>query len=697
MTEVTFKISSGLKSIIGKELITDDFIAVFELVKNSFDANAKNVDIIFNGLDSDYPCIIIKDDGNGMNSQDIKDKWLFLAYSEKKMSDDYRDKIISNRVYAGAKGIGRFSCDRLGRQLKMISKKKEDKEYHLFEVDWKDFEVDPKAEFQTINASLQDIDEHEFSKFQSGTILQIMELRSHDWNREKLLKLRQSLERLINPNQGNDIQNFSINLIVPNEVIEDNQIKKNNPDELWKIVNGPIKNFIFEALELKTTQIKVEIDRDGDTLLTELRDRGTLIYELLENNPYPKILKDIRINLFFLNQSAKINFALRMGVRTRDYGSVFLYKNGFRIHPYGDLVDDSFEIDRRKQQGIFRYLGSRDLSGRIEINGNNPAFQETSSRDGGLIKNKEFYALRDLFIEYALKRLENYVIELGKFGKGLEEIPEIQDPSSGELRNIAFDLIVNLTNSQDVVDIHYDPKILNIVENKSAESVTALLKNLRRISVEQNNEELHKEILKAEKQVETLKKAKEEAEKETEKERERAKQAEQETREAQAQTEKAQEEAREARRVAEESEERVDALETQNIFLKSVLSEDLQHVLNLHHTIKTNAITIETFVDGLLKMLRDGKTIKTEMLQSTLELISLTARKIVTISRFSTKANFQADAEEVTMNLVAYIREYILNIHKDDIFDPYNQLIDISFYSSPATEFVTTFRPINVR
>ena len=83
MTNVTFKISSALKNIIGKELITDDFIAVYELVKNAFDANAREVEIIFEGLKTVSPRIIIKDNGDGMDEDDLRNKWLFVAYSAK--------------------------------------------------------------------------------------------------------------------------------------------------------------------------------------------------------------------------------------------------------------------------------------------------------------------------------------------------------------------------------------------------------------------------------------------------------------------------------------------------------------------------------------------------------------------------------------------------------------------------------------
>jgi HSP90 family molecular chaperone len=82
MNDEHFKISAYLKNIIGKELITDEFVAVFELVKNSFDANATEVKIIFkNQNNSELAKLIIVDNGKGMNYDELKNKWLFVAYS----------------------------------------------------------------------------------------------------------------------------------------------------------------------------------------------------------------------------------------------------------------------------------------------------------------------------------------------------------------------------------------------------------------------------------------------------------------------------------------------------------------------------------------------------------------------------------------------------------------------------------------
>ena len=406
MSNVQFRISSALKTILGKELITDDFIAVFELVKNSFDAQAKRVDITFDSLGSLNPKIIIADNGDGMDKEDIVGKWLFVAYSAKKAQQDYRDKIKAGRIFAGAKGIGRFSCDSLGERLRMYTKRKGGKsQWNVLDINWSRFELDDEKEFQSIPAQHTTQGDIPYN-LSHGTILEITQLRNKDWNRNKLLALRRSLERLVNPNQENDSDNFIIHLHCPTEQSDDNNLKAEakrmgDEPEAWQLVNGLVKNFLFEILDLKTTQITVEVDAQGKTIKTRLTDRGCRIYDLVEKSPYEQNLHNIRIHLFALNASAKNIFTRRMGMRAHDYGSVFLYKNGFRIHPFGNPADDKLGIDKRHQQGFWRTLGTRDLSGRIEINGPNTAFRETSSRDGGLIQNKAFDDLVELFLNVA--------------------------------------------------------------------------------------------------------------------------------------------------------------------------------------------------------------------------------------------------------------------------------------------------------
>lgn len=108
-----FRVSTALKSIIGKDLINDKYIAVFELVKNAYDAGAKRVDIIFENVNTLNSKLIIKDDGKGMDLPDIRDKWLFIAYSEKKKENRKEvlnkntDKKIIENILKGDSGSKR--------------------------------------------------------------------------------------------------------------------------------------------------------------------------------------------------------------------------------------------------------------------------------------------------------------------------------------------------------------------------------------------------------------------------------------------------------------------------------------------------------------------------------------------------------------------------------------------------------------
>lgn len=702
MANVKFKISSALKTIIGKELITDDFIAMFELVKNSFDANAKRVDIRFEALGTKDAKIVIQDNGDGMDKDDITGKWLFVAYSAKKKQQDYRDKIGGGRVFAGAKGIGRFSCDRLGEELTMYSKKRGQKgAWNVLKVNWSNFEVDAEKEFQNIPAQYTTQDTIPYD-IKHGTVLEIKALRAPDWEREKLMRLRRSLERLVNPNQGNDADNFQIWLSCPAQVAEDNaarqKAEKSGRDvQSWELVNGRIHNFVFENLDLKTSQIVVEVAPDGETIHTRLTDRGRLIYDITEKSRFGIALADVRITLFALNRAAKMAFSKAMGMRVFDYGSIFLYKNGFRINPFGDPGDDRFGIDARHLSGFFRTFGNRDLSGRIEINGPNQAFQETSSRDGGLFKNQAFFELRDLLLDIAVERLERFAIDVAKFGPDTGDMPDVDSLSKKEVKQAIFGIITKLTGSAEVLRIEYDPDFLNILENSSADSVSALLGNLKRIAAQENSPQIVKEVAKAERQLKRLTKAKQEAEKGESQARERAKKAEDQARLAMARAQEAEEVAKKATVVAQQAKYREEQLDTQNVFLKAALSKDLEHVLSLHHSIQQDALTIELAVYNALEELPKQTSGGTGAIKVYLEQINNLARRIGVVAQYATKARNPAAQEEIEDgNLIEFIREYLLNVHGGLISKPDRTTIPIRFEQNGHKVFRFTFSPIDV-
>ena len=459
---LSFRVSSGLKNIIGRDLISDKYIAVFELVKNAYDARASKVDISFIKTETGNNQIIISDNGSGMTYDDIIDKWLFVAYSEKKPQNrekmDFRNDI--KRELAGAKGVGRFSCDRLGSTLTLITKTATEKTANRVVVNWNTFELDDTQEFMSIPVEYSEVSTL-LSGFNKGTSLIVDNLRE-TWSREDLLKLKRSLMKLISPDANKGNLPFDIELFVPSEQETDKKfLKKKGINVDRDIVNGIVRNDIFEKLNIKTTSIEVSVSKNGELITSRLFDRGEFIFSVVEKNRSYYGLKNISIIVFYLNQSAKASFTRQMGgVQPKNYGSVFIYKNGFRINPYGEPGQDFFGIDQRKAQGWKRFLGTREIMGRISIKGNNEQFVETTSRAHGFIQTPAVDLLAKLFLEKIIKVLEKYVVNLINWGEPLKtDLDHTISPDEiGD--QIISQFIANI-NTKDIVKFDYNPNILN--------------------------------------------------------------------------------------------------------------------------------------------------------------------------------------------------------------------------------------------
>lgn len=487
---LSFRISTGLKNIIGRDLISDEFIAVFELVKNSYDAGAHSVVITFQDLNGANPRIIISDDGCGMSYDDIIGKWLFVAYSakKKKNNDSFRDSIKRN--LAGAKGVGRFSCDRLGSKLTLTTKAETDSDVNVIDIDWDTFEVDDSQEFMSIP-----VRHHTLSSLPDdaakGTVLAISGLREK-WDRVSVLKLKKSLMKLINPDIDDKNDPFSITFNVPEMLPEDEKIrsaKKKKDGWEREIVNGIVVNDVFEKMNLKTTNIKVVISEDGKTITTELYDRGEFIFRFSEKNTHYSLLHDISISLFYLNKSAKAGFTRLMGgVQPVNYGSVFIYKNGFRIYPYGESGEDFFNIDKRKAQGYNRNLGTREIMGRISIHGDNDGFIETSSRAHGFVNTPAVESLGSFFLQKVLKVIERYVVNIINWGEPIKSDPNGKTIMPLETPEAIITEFADLSRRSDIIKIDYNPALLAPTsESGDNQSLRASIEKLERAAQKVQN------------------------------------------------------------------------------------------------------------------------------------------------------------------------------------------------------------------
>ena len=595
-----------------------------------------------------------------MDKSDLQNKWLFVAHSDKRdgtEDKDYRDKIQHKRTFAGAKGVGRFSCDRLGRYLNLISIK--DAPNALIEnlkIDWTSFEQDSNKEFIDIKVEHNTLSATNYEDFHQGTILEISGLRDI-WDRDRIKKLKVSLEKLINPIQGNDVDDFAIEIIADDELLQD-QKEKDDRDK----VNGVVRNIVFERLGLKTTQIKVSITNHGGTITTTLTDRGTEIYTLTERNPYDK-LYDIDIVLFVLNRAGKINFKKIMGVDSVKYGSVFIYKNGFRIYPFGEEGDDTLQIDRRKQQGFYRYLGTRDLLGRIEINGERSDLRETTSRDGGFIKNESWNQLVEFFYDKALRRLETYTVGIIKWGdeKFDKETGEIIQPElkPEDVKDKILDIISNLTKAKEVIDVQYNQDFLKIYESKQEKSATQLVKNLTRMAEETNNPQFVKQAKAVEKQVSEMRQSIGELERDNATKTEENKNI----------------------------KKTVSQLQTENLFLISDVTNDTKEFKSLHHHITHTSDLIAEYISIAIEALSKGDN---KRVKESLQYIEIENQKILTLSNFVSKAKFDTKTTKINDDIISFVYEYINNLY---VITHKKLIVNVE---KASFKFVTRFVPIEM-
>jgi hypothetical protein len=636
-TSLPFKISTGLKSIIGRDLITDDYVAVFELVKNSFDAHAKKVTITFKP-----DKIIIADDGKGMDINDIKNKWLFVAYSAKKEGiedaelqgkdfEEYRDKIQAIKYYAGAKGIGRFSCDRLGSKLTLTTRKAStNSKLERIEVDWDEFDEDPAKEFLTIKVKHKTLNPipKTLRQLKHGTILEISQLGSN-WTRDKKLGLKRSLEKLINPFDSSSKDNFKI--LIEDESEKERDKHEDNPRDT---INGRVRNFIFETLDVKTTQIQTEIDEHGEDIVITIKDRGTLIYRVKKENDTQPRLKNIKIHLFYLNRIAKANFTRLMGIQPAHFGSIFLYKNGFRISPYGDRGDDSFGINTRQAQRFFNRLGTRDLIGRIEIFGDNPYLKEASNRNSGLVKNEYYDALVNCFRVNCLEKLEGYVTKVTWKSKDDSFKTDVSALDNITAKSALLEFLAEESVGKNVQLEDFDRDFVSLrTQELLQQAKEDDIENLRLIAERLNN----KQYLAIAKK--------------TSNEYEKIKELERQLREEE-----------KARAEAEEEQSRLEAqleLERQkNTYLtatRKTLSDDAEGLI---HAIKINTVKINENVENLIRKIKQNAFSQKEIIKE-LTNIRFYSDRALKVSKLVTRANFNSDRERQTIDISKYISQYI--------------------------------------
>jgi signal transduction histidine kinase len=376
---VAFQPRARLLKLIGSELISDEVLAVTELVKNAHDADAANVVVDFRAVTSSEGEIVVRDDGFGMSLDTLLGHWMQPAATSKAHPSSRFTP--SGRRMLGEKGVGRFATDKLGRHLELISRGKGLQDEVLARFDWDAFDNDQLLMSEVQNRwevrPPQALAKH-------GTVLRIGGLRAM-WNERMFRRLSTRLCRLRSPFR--ELKSFSIRI---------------ESDEFPEYA-GELRNEILDR-----APYRIEASFDGNQTV-ELYLNGKASAQQLWNGTSDLRCGPVKIRLFGfdLETDAVAKVGPRAEVRAwlREWSGISVYRDGFRVWPYGEPHDDWLRLDQRRVNNPVVRFSNNQIVGFVEISRDgNPELVDQTNREG-LIHNRAYEDLRRL-LYFVLQILE---------------------------------------------------------------------------------------------------------------------------------------------------------------------------------------------------------------------------------------------------------------------------------------------------
>ncbi|MEX5610156.1 ATP-binding protein [Pseudomonas protegens] len=423
IAEKPFEFSARVTLQLGRESISSSTVAISELIKNSYDADAEKTSVSFHLKNHATSTLIIQDDGNGMSPEILFSHWLKIGTDNK--STNERSE-IKRRVLTGAKGLGRLGIDRLCKKLVLYTKTKEMDKAIQLNIEWRRFENTSKSlseiKHQIFEVDLPVIDKYGtvFSNTESsGTRMALIGLKDQ-WDALFLDTLENELRLLTSPFYSEN--DFSINLATHKDGIKTE--KNLSSEELLNVARWKVKASVTEngviSVSYNNKQKGIEIIPPPALWNTWIKGQGDRPLFGPATFEFYYLVQDTE-NLSKLNLKVK-NFReymrLNQGVR--------LYRDNFRVRPYGEPSGkgDWLDLGLRKASspgGVSQpgwRIGPNQIIGAALISREHNAILNDQANREGLVENSAFYQLR----HFLLRTIETFEILVQKDASSDTEI-----------------------------------------------------------------------------------------------------------------------------------------------------------------------------------------------------------------------------------------------------------------------------------
>jgi signal transduction histidine kinase len=374
-----FEPRARLLKLIGAELISDEVVAITELVKNAHDADADSVTISFRDVTGPDGEISIRDDGSGMDLDAILTRWMQPAGSSK-TGEDRRITPRGRRVL-GEKGVGRFAADKLARTLDLVSRQAGDPREVFARFDWDAFDDEHRL-LSEVHSQWEVRPARDIA--QAGTLLRMKGLRA-PWTERTFRRLCTRLARLRSPFRLRSDFNIKI-----------------ESDEFPDYAGDLRADFMDKA------PYRIDASFDGEQTIS-LSINGEAPSNHLWNGQGELRCGPVRARLFAfdLETEALGRIGPRADVRAwlREWSGISIYRDNFRVWPYGEPHDDWLRLDQRRVNNPVVRLSNNQIVGFIEIGRDGNADLVDQTNREGLINNPAFEDLRRLMY-FVLQTLE---------------------------------------------------------------------------------------------------------------------------------------------------------------------------------------------------------------------------------------------------------------------------------------------------
>jgi len=488
-----FQPYARLINVLGDQLITDKIVAVMEVIKNSYDADADNVFVRFFNLEnqgkknikpSQQPYIEIEDDGDGMTKDTILNVWLKPATPDKlerkKNETRYTTK---GRIMQGEKGIGRFAIHKLGEDIELYTKAIDNEEVKLT-LKFSDYNPDSidilkdkeKKTYKLLNQvknnwSINNPPEKLLKP--KGTLIKINKLREI-WSSDDLAKLVKAKNKIVPPIE-NTFDADNLKIVKDFDVkIYDDDYEFNPPDlatfeDAFERAHYKMRGSINKYCELDYVyasnyrDVKEKINLFKNKYKIRAISQRFFNKDNVQKRKHPSI-GNIKFSFYAFDLSKRDPTIMTKAIEdfVKD-NKIYVYRDGIRVYPFGEPDYDWLELDRlRAVVRAGAYFSYNDLIGFVYISQKeNPKLKDSTNRQGIMDIDGAYEDFKALMLSVVeIMRLHSQVDKR----KGEIDRQKLFKDSSLVFRKAYEELIGILKNSNEVKILDYSKKFINAVE-----------------------------------------------------------------------------------------------------------------------------------------------------------------------------------------------------------------------------------------